>query len=293
MKKAAKKHTTGAFRPEVGKVAQICAGRFRGHVVVTRARYVSKGRRAGLMEYELASLEPDGFGRKAFAVTVWEGKGHTMLSAPTKQFAAKVVEAAMGGVHTKHEEIAERKQERADAGREVLGKADWNSRTRSGIQATDKIAVGDVVQVQYSNRYGTTDEVVAAINLATGKVGIERSAGQHDPFSTTLSSLLGGRRGRTHREVRWLPATMIKGIKTPVKALPCALSDERKAEIQSKGWFHLRFSNGEFITSSYLVATSREKAREMVKGRMYDSPDERCYHDEALGVYWIATGCFD
>lgn len=74
------------------------------------------------------------------------------------------------------------------------------------------------------------------------------------------------------------------------RSLPFSLTDKHLDRLTADGWVQVNFSNGEFITSSYVVALSTDDVN---KGHTYDTPDEQRYFDSAVQVYWRNTGCSD
>ena len=93
------------------------------------------------------------------------------------------------GLHSEtRASVEQRREARAEAGREALGEVDPDSvRRHAGHLRTDKYAPGDKVWVKYTN--GRRIETIVEINPATGKVAI---ASRHNKSGK-----------------RWLPATVV------------------------------------------------------------------------------------
>jgi hypothetical protein len=283
-KQAIKNSNTASTVTKIGKYrVGVCTARGIVDCVVVSERRVSKGRRAGMIEYTLAALDAKGFGGTTYAMTVWgrDATGCAFLGNTLKaKWTEAQVNAAVARFNGTRSDIGARKAAKVEAGNKVLGSVVAVSRRApaQGVTATAAIAIGDIVGVQYSNRFGLTNEVVIGINTATGKIAIERPA----------------RFGMRHmQKMRWITASVVKTVTKPVKALPYKLLPKHLAEIKKNGVVNIRLSNGEFITSSYVVATTAEVATQEGKRKMLDSSDTKTYKDAELGLFWVNTGFFD
>jgi len=141
-------------------------------------------------------------------------------------------------------------------------------------------------------RDGSKWEVVAKVNFQSGKIGIQRRLGGLTSELALLKSMAGamGRRMRGPSDVRWVHPDHIIEVRQPERKLPCTLSDRALETLMDQGWVQLKFSNGEFIVNSYVVAFEKEATR---KGQTYETSDNTIYRDAELKVYWRNTGCFD
>jgi len=283
-KQAIKISNTASTVTKVGKYRVVtCTARGCVDCVVVNERYVKKGRRAGMIEYTLAALDAKGFGGTTYAMTVWgrEGTGCAYLGNTLKaKWTEAQVNAAVARFSGTRSDICERKAAKVEAGNKVLGNVVAVSRRApaQGVTATTAIAIGDVVGIKYSNRYDLVSETVVGINTATGKIAIERR---------------GFVPGRRVQRPRWISAATVKMVSKPSKALLYKLLPKHLAEIKSKGFVNVRLSNGEFITNSYVVATTAEVATREGKRLMLDSSDTKTYEDKTLGMFWVNTGFFD
>ena len=228
--------------------------------VVVYGRRISKGRWAGTFEYTLAPIPAL---PKTYAFRASEG----LLEKSGKAYTPEQVAEAIAAVENTKAAIEEKQAERAEAGRAALGPVDWERSRATGTFATATASKGDRVLIKYSN--AERWETVGAINLATGKVGIERG----------------------DRKLRWLPATMITKVEKPEKACPIGMTDTEKQTLENLGWVQLVRTNGEFIVKSAVVAKTAADAR--AKGTTYDSPDDSVNLDPLSKLFWRDTGFFD
>jgi len=140
----------------------------RGDCAVAAKRYIQRGKHAGRYEYTLASLRKDGFRGKTYAVRTI---GETYLSPAKGTYTVEQITEAVARVHTTKADIEERKEQRAAAGREVLGEQNWK---RGKGWTSENVNPGDEVQIKY--RGGTRRwEKVVKTNHKTGKVAIEHA----------------------------------------------------------------------------------------------------------------------
>lgn len=171
----------------------------------------------------------------------------------------------------------------------------------------EKVAPGDTIVVRGS--HGNWEAEVDEVNYREGKVGIRRKnfgfIGGDD-----LSILYSRRKARTHR---WIAMNFIvevkkgKGITSQnIKSVPEQVKESLKKdrysnELSAKGHVQIKYSNGEFISSSYAVAKEKHPIEMLANRRvgryegmsMLDSGDETVKFDKDLNLYWIDTGCFD
>lgn len=166
---------TSGSRVDVGMVVRLTGGRLRGHAVVTKKRYVERGRRAGSVEYTLAPVVVDQWGKGTFAARV---VGERFFTEPTESVAADVASDRIKGVFTTTAKIQEVKRERAEEGRVVL---------EAGLES---LVEGAQVRVKFRN--GTRIEVFVRANWKTGKVAIQQSWNKTG--------------------VRWIPASMVERL---------------------------------------------------------------------------------
>jgi hypothetical protein len=234
-----------------------------------------------MIEYTLAALDAKGFGGTTYAMTVWgrDATGCAFLGNTLKaKWTEAQVNAAVARFNGTRSDIGARKAAKVEAGNKVLGSVVAVSRRApaQGVTATQAIAIGDVVGIKYSNRSYLVDETVVGINTATGKIAIARAD-----------------YGQRLLRPRWITAATVKTVTKPSKALPYKLLPKHLDEIKSKGWVQVRLSNGEFITNSFVIATTQEVASAQGKRLMLDSSDTKTYKDAELGMFWVNTGFFD
>ena len=166
----------------VGTVVRLVNGRLRGHAVVTKTRYVQRGRNAGKFEYTLAPVDADQWGEKIYCARVF---GERFFAEPTETFDAELPKNRINGVFAVRVQISETKMERADEGREAI---DTNFLLSVGR--------GDQVLVRFKN--GPTVEIFEGVNWKTGKVAIRQSWNK--------------------RGVRWVPAKFVERMRAEAKA---------------------------------------------------------------------------
>lgn len=270
---------------KVGDAVSIMSKGKRIDCVIQSARYIRRGKYAGKREYTLAPIERTG---KTYA---WTVKGEALLGVPKGTYTQEQFNEALGQMEGTQQEVQERKQARAERGRAAIGDLDYNgSQFWRNAPSGTKISIGDEVLVNY--RDGSKWERVAKVNFQSGKVGIERNLRGIESDLAMLKAMGAamGKRFRGPSDVRWIHPDHILKVRQPERKLPCSISDNALEALCDKGWTQLRFSNGEFIVNSYVVAFEREGAK---KGQTYESPDNTVYFDPDLKVYWRNTGCFD
>ncbi len=150
--------------------AYINAPNYTGHVTIVRSRRVSRGRQVGQMRFTLAALEHGGFPGDTYSMDV---VGVRHLLEAKRSFSDAAIEAAIVQVHGTQTEVAIAKESRAKEDRKAQGSPDWNTHMRrGGLQATDKMAVGDTVVINYKGDV-RRDELLVGINPRTGRIAIE------------------------------------------------------------------------------------------------------------------------
>jgi hypothetical protein len=251
--------------------------------VIAEARYIRKGRSAGEVEYRLAPLQKIG---KAYAVNC---VGEHFFTTPKAKWSEEQVKAALGTEQTVRQEVVEKKAERVERGREALGDVYWKSRDWDGKYSCANVAVGDQVLIGYTNGKRRW-ETVAEVNYRTGKVGIERVGVNKTASELAKLVRMAGRKMRGPSVVRWLEATLVLEVKKPEEKLPCSITDRATEEIAAKGWSQMKFTNGEFIVSSYVVAVEAAKA---LNGETLECGSKLVKYDPGLKLYWRSTGSLD
>jgi hypothetical protein len=244
------------------RIGEVVGVRGRGDFAVAEATTTRRGRRLGWQNLLLAPLAANMRG-SAFAMRACVNpreEASRLFTAPAGRYSPEQIKSAVDGVHATVEKIAERKFERAEAGRAALG--------FTGDRATLAAYPGDIVTIRYTD--ATRDETVADVNIATGKIAI---VARHNQSGK-----------------RWLPATMIKAVKQPVSPLPVTLSDSERAKLDEAGWVQVRRGT-EFIERSYVVARTPIDARK--RGTDYECASTAVYHDVERGLYHRSTGSFD
>jgi hypothetical protein len=167
---------TSGSRVDVGMVVRLTGGRLRGHAVVTKKRYVERGRRAGSIEYTLAPVVVDQWGKSIFAARV---VGERFFTEPTESVDADVARDRIRGVFTTTAKIQETKRERAEEGRVAL--------ESTGLE---RLVEGDQVRVKFRN--ATTIETFVCANWKTGKIAIRQAWNKSG--------------------VRWIPASLVERL---------------------------------------------------------------------------------
>lgn len=251
--------------------------------VIKSMRRVSRGRRAGLVEYELAPLKS---GTKGYA---FRCVGETFFGEPSRKYTAEEVAAASAKMEETREKIEERKQERAEKGREAIGQVDWAKSHETGKLEGTQIKCGDRVLIKYSDCQRW--ETVGAVNFKTGKIGIEKPEDviQAAARRAAWKQQLGLR--SAVREYRWLPAQLVLKVEKQQRTLPFKLGRETQGwdDLEKNGWVQLRFGQ-EFIERSYVVAKTAELAE---KGQTYECAGQVVYQDPETKLFWRDTGSFD
>ena len=252
--------------------------------VIVEARRVRKGRNAGKTEYRLAPLQKGKLGN-AYALNCI---GEQFFTSASRTYTVAEKDAALNAESGTRTEVAERKEERAEKGREALGDVNWKSRDWDGRYSCANVAIGDQVLIGY--RDGKRWETVAEVNYRTGKVAIQRRG--FSEVGAELATLVRGlgKRMRGPSPIRWLSATLVLEVKKPEAKLPCSLTDRALDELATKGWSQMKFTNGEFIASSYVVAVDAAKA---LNGETVECGSKQVSYVPDLKVYWRSTGSFD
>ena len=176
--------------------------------VITSTRIISKGRRAGQVEYHLAPIERTG---KVYAFKV---VGSFQFKKPRGTYTKAQIEAAIQGKESTEQAVGQRKHERQTRGREALGDIDYQrtAGSRRGGSGT-KIAAGDEVLVNYKS--GKKWERVAFVNFKTGKVAIYRrgftsTAQERDDI---LMALMGKKPARGNKDIRYIHPDFIVDVR--------------------------------------------------------------------------------
>jgi hypothetical protein len=255
-----------------GAAVALKNGRFSGcDYAVVGVRRITRGRRVGYLK---ATLAPVGARRpsKAYAVTVTLRRDEvsSRFSAPSTTYTAAQLRQAIDTCEGTREAIEDRKEKRAEAGREAIGDVDRAAMYANPFAEVGgtNIHPGDRVLIGYSN--GPRMETVAKVNWRTGKIAIVASYNQ--------------------RGVRWLPATLVRRVDCPEQALPCEITPQRQAQLDADGWLQVRFGR-EFIERSFVIATTREAAAK--RGVNYECASSTVYRDPKSGLYHRETGSFD
>jgi len=194
-----------------GTVVMIKGGRFNCHAVVASSRYVSKGRQAGTYECKLGLFE---IGRNGKPVYVTANARY--LYPATKQFSAAQIAKAIDSVEQIKKTRAENETKRDERNAEAMRKIECQLRQSTGARAF--IESGDEVLIRYSD---IGDRWERVRDCRSGKVGIEkRNLGAIKAYNErarqtadVFEDLGLTRRARTKRELRWLPATMVKDVR--------------------------------------------------------------------------------
>jgi hypothetical protein len=242
------KKVTGMIQPSDlrlrGHIAYLDTHRKRGHVVIVGARRITRGRWAGRTEVSLASLEPEGFGGKTYG---WRTRDKSHLKNAKRAFAKVFVEAAMAKHSDTKGGIEDRKEVRADKGREAI--------SNKGHQ----IEEGDTIKVKYNN--GIQTEKVVKLNFNTGKVAIE------------VPHNISG--------VRWLPADICEAIITEAP-LPFDL-DGHVDKLLEIGIVHVDVpEDGGWSHHQYVVVSRRTRLGATQAQTRYDADNDVYWRD--LGV---------
>lgn len=245
------------------KVGDVVTAGTRGDLVVAEARLIQKGKNAGKMEYNLAPLEADRWG----STYGLRATGDALLKPATKKWPPEAIEAAMGKFTGTKAGIQASKEAAAEAGREAIGDIDAATTARARAAAGANIAPGMVVTVRYKE-VGDRDEVVAAVNPRTGKIGILKRNG----------------------ETRWLAARHVVDAKCQELPCPFRVSDGAMAKLLERGWAQMHFKRSDVIARSCVLAFTREDA---TKGRDYECASHVVYRDPGLDLYWRETGSLD
>jgi hypothetical protein len=233
------------------KTGDVVSTSQHGDLVIADTRPIRKGRVAGRVEYTLAPLKKGQLSGRAYAI---RAIGTKHFGPPKGRYSADQIQAAIESVTEAKLNMMERKGEAAERGRDTIEQR--------------AISPGDIVRVKYKD-VGERDEVVAAVSLKTGKVGIER------------------RKGGT----RWLPTSAIVGNRSPDKR--CPIKPESAVAFSmllDRGWHQLHVGRSDVTVRSCVIAFSREDAR---KGSDYDGASAVVYHDKELDLYWRETGSLD
>lgn len=212
------------MRPQEGLVVSFEAKRNIVHGVIAHVSY-----QRGATKVIVAPLH--GHPPKVYQYTFNERQA-AAFKPPTMRFTEDEIFAARGKSATTAVKVWERKNARTEASQAALGEPDYAAMGRAGQVRTDKVAPGDEVLINYRN--GRRWETVAKLNLATGKVAIERGEAGAEareqkradlanvraiaaivekdaPFESDLVERLRRKRGPS--EVRWLPATLILDVR--------------------------------------------------------------------------------
>lgn len=224
-----------------------------GDVVIADIRAVTRGRQAGKAEYWLASLAPEGFPGRVYAV-----RARIEALNPAKGlYTADEIQAAI-------ERFTETKMGVMDQ------KAETKERCRTAIDLHN-IRAGMIVDIRY--RTGIRPEHCEGVNVRSGTVGI-KVHGRSKPRWIPARFVAGA-----HTMPRPLGAPVSAHINA--SALDALLTD---------GWAHLRIRRDGHIASSYVVAFDPVSAE---RGTNYDGASAIVYHDTKLNLYWRATGSLD
>jgi hypothetical protein len=240
----------------------------RGDVVIVSARRITKGRNAGKAEYLLASLEPGGFGPKAYGMRVI---GESLLRPAGAPHSKTSVDLAIARHEGTQDDIADRKQEYKEKQREAQGAVNWPVSFGQKL-STERFAPGDIVTIRYSNM--ERDEELVEINVATGKIAI---------------AALHNKSGK-----RWVPSTCVVNVKSKQRPLPFEWNADRSELLEqlktgAKEFHQFRFG-AEFIERSYVVSHTRAGAR---LGSNYECADHTVYQCPDTKLFWRSTGSFD
>jgi hypothetical protein len=267
---------------KIGDTVSIMAKGKRVDCAISNVRYIRRGKNAGKREYTLAPFQKRG---KTYA---WTVRGEALLGQPKGTYTQEQINEAIGAEQGTRQDIQDRKDKRAERGREAIGDLDHNGSCwwRNAVSGT-KISIGDEILVNY--RDGSKWETVAKVNFKTGKVGIEKHRNDDLEMLMDMAAAIRGKNRRSSN-IRWIHPDHILKVKQPERKLPCSISDNALETLCDKGWAQMRFSNGEFIVNSYVVAFEKDNAR---KGSTYETVDSTIYFDPDLKVYWRNTGCFD
>lgn len=228
--------------------------------VIADTRIISRGRRAGQCQYELAPLT--GRQGKAYGYKV---TGQTFFKEPSREYSEQEIEGALKAYRGTSERVQETKQEKR--------RVSWERLKALRVQP------GDEVLVRYKDAPPKWETVVKT-NATSGRIAIGAS---------TTWSVAGIDRASTWTKVRWIDNRVVIQSRKPQAKLPFTLTDAHLETLAEKGWVQVRFGR-EFIESSYVVAFTPEDAR---KGQNYEVADKTVNQDAELKVYWRRTGSFD
>lgn len=233
----------------------------KGDFAVVEVRRIHRGKHAGGSEVFFAPLDARLRGT-AYAIRgrVDRMGGATYIrKASRTTYATKDIQSAMDAAEGKRSEVQEKKEARAEAGREAMG-SPW-------VAKEQKIHKGDIVRIAWSN--GARDEECADVNYATGKIAIVARNNQSGK--------------------RWIAATLVREVKSPRRTLPYSLTMNEQMVLRDSGFVQVR-RGAEFIERSAVVSPTVEGAR---KGVNYECASETVYFDPEAKLYFRETGSFD
>jgi hypothetical protein len=162
--------------------------------VIVDTRTITRGKNMGTVEHTLAPLQDSG---KSYQ---FRARGESHFKAPRGKYTDAQIATAANAAEATGEKLAKDKQERADRGRDALGKVDYNRSTRDKQSGTE-IGIGDRIRIEWRGGQKTWETVVF-VNFQTGKVAYHRALPRYErreDFWAELERALGTRsqkRGR-------------------------------------------------------------------------------------------------
>jgi hypothetical protein len=193
----AKRKKPSVDRYERGTVVGLQTRQGFKDCVITGSRTITRGRRAGQVEYECAPMERTG---KHYGFKV---VGSFQFKKPRGKYTKAQVKAAVSGMEQTAADVSTKRSDKTERGRKALGDIDTKKLTRRGGSGT-KIGTGDEVLVDYKS--GAKWERVAFVNFKTGKVAIFRRGFKFatQDMDDVVRELMGRKPARSNKDIRYI-----------------------------------------------------------------------------------------
>lgn len=251
-------------RWQVGDVVWI---RNRGHFVISSRRLISRGRRAGALDVELAPMKDARMTKDThygLTAKVSVGQYPHFAGRPQREWTADDVREALKS-YNKHKQ-------------EVNSKRQAAKLSRRGALNEASPYPGDEVRIRYKGDVERW-ETVTKINRSTGKVGI-RARGYRD-------------------DTRWIAATHVVEVRSPDKPLPFSLTLNEVDQIgelfahpdPSKRHFVLtRRDPASGLLDYYIVGGTAKSVRRAGTPSVQDDQCVYCWNAHSFRLYWARCG---